>query len=169
MTIDIQDLREAGSDGGSLMGYWARGHHDVVEFATAVNAYTGADPVYDRRWVEPKQVAQVWYRTCQMAGEPKGTYEFRITEPGVPGAWKATVCEPLEDYAHKQSRMRQREHDRGYREGLSRALGFLLGQLEWGWGKEGLTDEVRKHVARELRAAYSCAEQELKTKGEIAA
>jgi len=153
--IEIEELREAGEDGGGLMGYFARGHHNPQEFAQAANAYSGAEWGYDIRYVDAKDVSQVWYRTVQMEGQPKGTYEFRVAQPGVKGAWKATVCSSLEIHRTRKARREIREYDRGYQEGLSRALGFLLAQLEWcGNLAEKATVEQRRAIAAELRASF---------------
>lgn len=162
LAIEIEELREAGEDGGGLMGYFARGHFTPCEFAEAANKFSGATYGDDRRYVYPKDVVQVWYRTCQMAGEPKGTMEFRPAEPGTRGAWKATVCSSVEIYAAKQRRRQQREYDRGYQEGMSRALGFLLSQLEWGGNlADKAAREQRRAIAAELRSAYQRDHEEM--------
>lgn len=153
--IEIEELREAGEDGGDLMGYYARGHHDPADFERAANKYSGAEYGWDIRYVDAKNVSHVWYRTVQMEGQPKGTYEYRATQPGTKGAWKATVCSSVEIYRTKKARREIREYDRGYQEGLSRALGFLLAQLEWGGNlAEKATIEQRRDIAKELRAAF---------------
>ena len=151
---EIEDLREAGEDGGSLMGYFARGHFDAVTFAEAANKYSGAAYGDDRRHVYAKDVVQVWYRTCQMAEQPKGTMEFRPTEPGAKGAWKATVCASVDIHAARQRRRQVLEYDRGYQEGMSRALGFLLSQLEWGRWDDKVSQTMRRSIAAELRESF---------------
>lgn len=165
--IDIEELREAGEDGGDLMGYFARGHFEAEAFSRAANQYSRALTADDRRHVRPAAVKQVWYRTVQMQGEPSGTYEFRPAEPGTRGAWKATVCESVSDHSMKRVRERIREYDRGYQEGLSRALGFLLAQLEWGeWGNN-VSTTMRRAIAGELRASFERGHEEM-TKAQTA-
>lgn len=159
--IEIEELREAGEDGGDLMGYFARGHFNPADFADAANKYSGASYGTDCRYVYATDVVQVWYRTVQMAEQPKGTMEFRPAEPGTRGAWKATVCSSVEIHAAKQRRRWQREYDRGYQEGTSRALGFLIAQLEWGhWGDQ-VSQTMRRSIAAELRAAFQRDHEEM--------
>jgi hypothetical protein len=161
-SIEIEELREAGEDGGDLMGYFARGHHDPYEFAKAANEHSGALESYDCRHVKPKYVSQVWYRTVQMRGEPKGTYEFRPATPGERGAWKATVCESVTDFSSKQQRMRQREYDRGWIDGMHHALCFLMNEIEYGCVIDSLeTLDKRREIASRLRQSFSRAEVEL--------
>lgn len=152
--IEIEELREAGEDGGDMMGYFARGHIDHSEFAAACNTYTGARERYDYRHVNPSRVRHVWYRTVQMEGEPKGTMKFEPSNPGR-GAWAATVAEPFMDWSAKQYRIRRAEFDRGYSKGLSDSFSWVLQQLEWGLGPRDLerSNQLQK-VAAELRKAF---------------
>lgn len=162
--IEIEELREAGEDGGDLMGYFARGHHNPHDFAEAANAYSGAKSFHDRRHVNPKRVSQVWWRTSQMAGEPKGTYEYRHAQPGERGAWKATVCESVSDYSMRQVTGRIREFERGLADGLSRGVHFMLGALEYSFHSDPEERERRKKLAAELRQLWSQEEKsELET------
>ena len=152
--IEIEDLREAGEDGGDLMGYFARGHHDTHEFAEAANRYSRALTFDDRRHVYPDKVRLVWYRTVQMEGETKGTMQFIPSKPG-PGAWAATVATPLVDFADKQYRARKREHDRGYEAGMQDAMTWVLSQLMWGLGpRDKDRNDMLNKLSDDLRKAY---------------
>lgn len=128
LPIDIMEIREAGEDGGELMGYYCRGHVDRFAFAEAANSFSGASSFYDTRHVVAKAANHVWYRTVQMTGEPKGTYEFKPSVPG-PGAWAATVCTSLYDRSFQDMKSRVKERDlakaNGIAEGVSWALQFL--------------------------------------------
>jgi hypothetical protein len=86
--IDIQWLHEAGSNGGSHMGWYAKGHHDTGAFAAQVN-HDYALNASDKRYCSPEKVEHVWWRTVLIAGDP-GQYMFAPSNPGR-GAWKATV------------------------------------------------------------------------------
>lgn len=124
-TIDIEDLREAGEDGGDLMGFFCRGHVTKYKFANACNKYTEAHPSFDRRYVREEQVHHIWWRTVPISGEP-GQSQFIQVEPRSRGAWPATVWDQL---GHTHSEMYRhgakeyaRGRDTGFREGTSWAL-----------------------------------------------
>lgn len=157
MPIEIEELREAGEDGGNHMGYFARGHLDKDEFARACNEYSGAVNWTDRRHVAIRHVRHVWWRTGQMEGEPRGTMCFRVANPGSPGAWKATVAEPEDEWSRKQHAMRQREYERGKRAGYEAALGWLLMMVEFGAGKPMDAEALkqRRALVDDIRRAYS--------------
>jgi hypothetical protein len=128
-TVEIQELREAGEDGGELMGYFCRGHVERHLFAEAANRYSGALDHYDIRNVRPEKCRHVWWRTVQMEGEPKGTQCFKPSVPG-PGAWAATVCESVADHSSRSVRLTIKEFDRGRGAGIAEGVNWALRFLE---------------------------------------
>jgi hypothetical protein len=121
--INIEELREAGEDGGDLMGYFCRGHASRYSFAEAANQHSGAVSAYDRRHVRPEDVRHVWWRTVPIAGEP-GCFSFQDAVPGSRGAWKATVADVV-------VRRRMRDTHRVMQEGARRhSIGFAQG-VDW--------------------------------------
>lgn len=157
--IEIEELTEAGDDGGSHMGWYARGHHDKNAFADACNKRSRAFNTTDRSHVLPRHVRHVWWRTGQMAGEPRGTMCFHVANPGDKGAWQATVAEPLQEWADRQHAMRIREFERGKRAGYEAALMWLVMCVEYGSGMPMTLDdlEARRKLVADVRAAYSPA------------
>lgn len=155
--IEIEELREAGEDGGDHMGYFTRGHADKEEFARACNTYSGAVNSTDSRHVAVRHVRHVWWRTGQMEGEPRGTMCFHVANPGDKGAWKATLAEPADEWSRKQFAMRQREYERGKRAGYEAALGWLLMVVEFGHGRamDAETMKQRRMLIEDIRSAYS--------------
>lgn len=128
--IEIQELREAGEDGGSLMGYFCRGHVERDAFARAANAFSGAASSYDARHVRPERCFHVWWRTEQMPEQPAGTCHYRaVAGPGA-GAWPATVCECIEESRLERSR-REIQVDRGgHRRGMAEGINWALALLD---------------------------------------
>lgn len=118
--IEIQDLLEAGADGGSLMGYWCKGHRNRADFAEACNAYSGAGRnAYDARYVRADEVSHVWWR-CVPCGE--GFHRYDHAEPGARGAFMATVAEPFLKRDRREWASYQRGLAYGYRSGLQWAI-----------------------------------------------
>lgn len=135
-TIDIIDLREAGSDGGGLMGYWAKGHHDRFAFAEAVNDHTGADCYYDTRYVVvsrldygPQPVRHEWWRAVPLSGEP-GHSVYHSAEPHSRGAFPVTVTTIVEDRERKTAQRNIDEFQKGSRSGFAEGLNWALRQLD---------------------------------------
>lgn len=151
-TIEIEELREAGEDGGDLMGYYCRGHVDRHAFATASNKYSGARDGYDIRRVDAKRVRHVWWRSVQMADEPRGTFEYRPSLPG-PGAWAATVCDSVANNARASARRSIREFDRGRCSGIAEGVNWALKFL----------DHHGPEISEQLLAAFRAARPELET------
>lgn len=145
--IDIQDLREGGPDGGGLMGFWARGHHDLWKFAEAVNAYTGADYEYDRRYVtvrdDKKSVRHEWWRTVPDSSDPGSVY-YRNAEPHSRGAFAVTVTTIVEDRDRRQTQREIDQHNKGLRNGFCEGLNWALRQL----------DRINREAGDELLASY---------------
>lgn len=139
--FEIEELREAGEDGGDLMGYFCRGHVDRYDFARAANEFSGATSGYDIRHVEAKRCRHVWYRTVQMRDEPKGQMEFRPSLPGA-GAWAATLCESVSDNSRASTRRMIAEYDRGKVSGIADGVNWALRFLES--RNVGLMDEMLK-------------------------
>lgn len=121
--IEVEELREAGEDGGDLMGYFCRGHASPYAFAEAANRRSGAESPYDSRHVRPEDVRHVYWRTVPIAGEP-GCSRFQDAEPGSRGAWKATVADVV---IRHQMRTMRRIMDEGSRR---HSIGFAQG-VEW--------------------------------------
>ncbi len=123
--IEIEELREAGSDGGELMGYFCRGHVPLYEFADAANHYSGADPRYDDRYVDYEKASHRWWRCVPISGDP-GMTMFDPAKPGEHGAFSVTVCESvtarswLKSQRYVDDVRRQREN--GFCDGLNWAL-----------------------------------------------
>ncbi|MGN7710807.1 hypothetical protein [Agrobacterium radiobacter] len=134
--IEIIDLREAGSDGGGLMGYWAKGHHDRFAFAEAVNDHTGADCYYDTRYVVvsrldygPQPVRHEWWRAVPLSGEP-GHSVYHSAEPHSRGAFPVTVTTIVEDRERKTAQRNIDEFQKGSRSGFADGLNWALRQLD---------------------------------------
>lgn len=149
-TIDIIDLREAGSDGGGLMGYWAKGHHDRFAFAKAVNDHTGADCYYDTRYVfvshlgyGPQPVRHEWWRAVPMSGEP-GFSMYHSAEPHSRGAFPVTVTTIVEDRERKTAQRQIDEFHKGSRSGFAEGLNWALHQL----------DNIDEEAGKKLLARY---------------
>jgi hypothetical protein len=145
--IDIQDLREGGPDGGGLIGFWARGHHDLWKFAEAVNAYTSADAIYDRRYVnlsaDTTSVRHEWWRTVPDATDP-GSVLYHNAEPHSRGAFAVTVTTVVEDRERRQTQREIDQHNRGADRGFCEGLNWALRQL----------DRINHEVGAQLLAAY---------------
>jgi len=130
----LEQLREAGEDGGDLMGYYMRGHVDRYEFAQAVNAETGASPGFDYRYCDGGDMPgrlhgaeHVWWRTVPIGGQP-GFTQFHQAVPGSRGAWKATVWEWSSWQYQRILGMAdtiRRERVRAFSEGVNWAVGVL--------------------------------------------
>lgn len=129
MGIEIEDLREAGEDGGDLMGYFARGHFGGWEFADACNKRSSADAGYDRRYVRADDVRQTWWRTTPMSGQP-GCYVFNVAEPKSKGAFPVTVWDGLAAINSEQSKRVIREFHRGRCNGISEGVNWSLQYVE---------------------------------------
>lgn len=127
--IAIEELREAGEDGGDLMGYFCRGHIDRHEFAKTANAHTGASYDYDVRFVHATAVRHEWWRNVQMEGQPKGVFEFKPSLPGK-GAWPVTVDDSVYRHGRGITRREIREHDRGYGRGMAEGVNWALQFLD---------------------------------------
>ena len=148
--IDIIDLREARSDGGGLMGYWAKGHHDRHAFADAVNEHTGADWIYDTRYVVftrplsgPQPVRHEWWRAVPLSGEP-GHSVYHSAEPHSRGAFPVTVTTIVEDRERKVAQRNIDEFHKGSRSGFAEGLNWALRQL----------DNIDEEAGKKLLARY---------------
>ncbi|UXS01136.1 hypothetical protein [Agrobacterium tumefaciens] len=149
--IDIIDLREAGSDGGSLMGYWAKGHHERHAFAEAVNQHTGADYYYDKRYVSWERrlpgstdvVRHEWWRAVPLSGEP-GHSVYQSAEPHSRGAFPVTVTTIVEDRERKAVQRNIDEYHKGSRSGFAEGLNWALRQL----------DNIDEEAGKKLLARY---------------
>lgn len=129
IAIPIEDLREAGADGGDLMGYYARGHHDFHAFADAANRHSGADCVFDRRYVRAEHCRHGWWRTTPISGEP-GNYRFVPAEPRGRGAWAVTYCESVAASMAAATQRLIQEYDRGHRNGFCEGVNWAVHALE---------------------------------------
>lgn len=127
--VHIEELREAGEDGGDLMGYWCKGHVDRWRFANAANHYSGAADSYDMRHVRADKVMHVWWRTVPMAGEP-GCFRFIDAEPRARGAFAATVCDCVEAARLATARREVNAFDRGRRNGIAEGVNWCLRELD---------------------------------------
>lgn len=147
--IEIDEIREAGPDGGDLMGYFARGHVDRYQFAQAANAFSGADSEWDRRHVRAAKVRHEWWRTVPIAGEP-GFTQFLSAEPHSRGAYPVTVCDELAQAALRQAQHEVNEYHRGkasgVADGVNWAYRWLLNRDEG--SAEALIEAYRAPKAR---------------------
>ncbi|GJE77196.1 hypothetical protein [Methylorubrum suomiense] len=124
----IDELREAGPDGGDLMGFYCRGHVARYDFAEACNKQTGANLEYDVRFVRPLEARHEWWRTVPLGGAD-GYSQFISAEPGSRGAYKVTVWDGvsrarrygMRDYISAD----RHGHRRGFAEGFNYALKHL--------------------------------------------
>lgn len=127
--IEVEDLREAGEDGGDLMGFYARGHHDAYAFAEACNKRNEAGSTWDRRHVYPRQVRHVWWRTVPMAGQA-GCSFFATAEPNSRGSYPATVWDDLANGQTEATKRAIREHHRGKCNGVAEGVNWALRYVE---------------------------------------
>jgi hypothetical protein len=151
--IEIEELIEAGSDGGGLLGYYAKGHHDPVEFAQAANKHSGATSAFDPRYVDFKRVFQVHYRTIPISGDD-GQFRFDPATPGR-GAWPATVCRCVDEFhtARYARLAAQRRH--GFEEGVAAGISWALGMIEYGIGPRDAERVVlMREIGDKLREAF---------------
>lgn len=155
MTIKINDLREAGESGGGLMGFWARGHHPLYDFVACVNAYTGADPNYDLRYVPARGLTEAaggcvrheWWRAVPISGEP-GCTAYHPAEPRTRGAFPVTVTTVLRDRSNAQVQQTIDMHHRGCATGFARGVSWACRIL----------DEIDPAVSEKLQQAYYARE-----------
>lgn len=130
IVLNIEELREAGEDGGDLIGFYCRGHFDRYLFAEAANKHTGADSSYDRRHVRSEDCRHVWFRTVQMEGQPRGTMEFRPTTPGERGAWAATLWDGLVRDDFRRMRRILDDRNSGVLHGIAEGVNWCLRFME---------------------------------------
>lgn len=147
--IIIEELREAGDDGGDLMGFYCRGHVERYLFAEAANKHSGAESSYDIRHVRAQDCRHVWFRTVQMEGQARGTMEYRPVVQGDRGAWAATVCECLVDHEYRRMRRILNDHNSGRLNGIAEGVNWCLRFIEHRDRK--LHDEMTK-AFREQRS-----------------
>lgn len=151
--IEIEILREAGSDGGGFMGYYCRGHVDPTAFAWAANYYgdhrTGDG--YDPRYVRAECVKHVWWRTVPIAGDAG---EMQYVPSGGPGkgAWAATVCDAYIRRSWRNQRSRIKDYDQGRLRGIEDALIWAVNFFRWGGGTKEEIDRDREISERILNA-----------------
>lgn len=148
--IEIFDMREGGPNGGKLMGYWAKGHHERYAFAEAVNEYTGADCYHDSRYVtvprrigDPEPVRHEWWRSVPISGEP-GHNVYHAAEPHSRGAFAVTFTTIVEDRERKIIQRNIDEFHKGSRRGFADGLNWALRQL----------DIIDDEAGRKLLACY---------------
>lgn len=132
--FEIIELCEAGPDGGGLMGYYARGHHDFHRFVEGVNQYTGAHPEHDERYVALRSglggtVRHEWWRVVPDASDP-GSSRFISAEPRSRGAFAVTVTTIVEDRERRRTERWIEEFRKGSRNGFSDGLNWALRQLD---------------------------------------
>lgn len=125
--IAIEESREL--DSAEIMGFFARGHHELYKFAEACNAYTGADAYYDRRYVNSDDCRQEWWRTVPVGGEP-GVVAYHNAEPRSRGAFAVTVTRVVEDRERKQTQRNIDQYNRGIAAGFADGLNWALHQLD---------------------------------------
>jgi hypothetical protein len=129
------------------MGFWARGHHDLWKFAEAVNAYTAADAMYDRRYVNMRDnivsCRHEWWRTVPDSSDP-GSVLYHNAEPHSRGAFAVTVTTVVEDRERRQTQREIDEHNKGTHRGFCEGLNWALRQL----------DRINHEVGDQLLAAY---------------
>ena len=127
--MDILDLREAGEDGGDLMGFYAKGHHDCHAFAEAANKHNAAESWYDRRHVRADDCRHSWWRTVPMAGQA-GCTMFVTAEPNSRGSYAVTVWDGLAKIESDTSKRVIREHHRGRCNGIAEGINWALKYVE---------------------------------------
>lgn len=98
--IEIESLREV--DGGPLMGFYARGHHDLATFLRALLEYAVEEGYEDRLPFAKRgsgfyprlrlwDARLLWWRTVPWCGG-EGT-ELQEAQPHSRGAFKVTCWE----------------------------------------------------------------------------
>mgnify|MGYP000903395000 CR=1 FL=1 len=152
--IEIETLREAGSDGGGFMGYFCRGHADPEAFAWAANYHgdhlSGYD--YDWRFVRARDVKHVWWRTVPIGGDAGEMQFVPATGPGK-GAWAATVADgSMSRYWRDQAR-RIKDRDQGRLQGIQEGLLWCVSIFRWSGGtKEEI--EANRAIAERIETAW---------------
>ena len=127
--IGIEELVEAGADGGDLMGYYCRGHVDRHLFAQHANWYSGAAQGYDVRWVDGAKASHQWWRTVPVAGE-EGHVRYMEAVPGSHGAFPVTVCASVADATSKRIQRELRDQDRSLANGRAAGVNWAVTTLE---------------------------------------
>lgn len=165
--IVIEELREAGSDGGGFMGYYCRGHVDPAAFAWAAN-YHGdhqSGGGYDPRYVETKDVHHVWWRTVPIAGDDGNMQYIPASGPGK-GAWSATVWDAYITRTWRDHRCRMKDHDQGRLRGIEEALSWVVNLFRWGSGTKEDMDRDREISERILTAWRAHGDETLRRERE---
>lgn len=127
--IEILDLREAGEDGGGLMGWYAKGHHHPADFVRAVQEYSGIDSYSDYKCAREADVIQTHWRTVPIRTEP-GQFVFHEAKAGKPGAFAVTVFDFANRWAtigfEDEKRVRNEGREAGQREAMNFAFRWVL-------------------------------------------
>ena len=118
--MQIEELREAGSDGGGFMGWFARGHYSTLLFAQEIFDEYGVDSD-DRRWFRPEEVQHEWWRCIPICGD-EGYSTYFQTEGGVQGAFEVTVMDIEKRNLARLGLTRRRYEEQGFRKGANFAL-----------------------------------------------
>lgn len=121
--MEIQELIEAGSDGGGMLGNYCKGHVNMYNFADACNVENGCEHnTYDTRYVHSGIVRHEYWRTVQVADDEAGVYEFRKSKKGR-GAWKVTVASPIQDSLARECK----------RHNETKEINFSMGKRAGAW------------------------------------
>lgn len=137
--IYVEQLIESGPDGGSFLGWYAKGHHDPAEFCQAVNYGYGLTSD-SRRYCQEKHVRQIYYRTVKMPEMGGDYYEYRECEGPARGAWPVTVADIHWHDVQRQFEESAKTADHARRE----ALNWVLFFMEQNEGRAPNVNEMRE-------------------------
>ena len=126
--IEILEITEAGEDGGDLMGWYAKGHHNKKHFTENVKKYSGFNSYSDFKTCKENFVKHIWWRCVPMRWQD-GCTMFVDAKEGDRGAFPATVFEFAgkwhSDFREEQ-KLRQEGREQGQREAANFAFHWIL-------------------------------------------
>lgn len=127
--MEILEIREAGEDGGDLMGWYTKGHVDQDIFVSEVKKYSGYESYSDFKTPRKTGVKHVFWRNVPMRGQD-GCFMFQAAKEGERGAYPVTAFEFSSFHAahtfEEEKRIRQDGRDQGQREAVNFAYRWIL-------------------------------------------
>lgn len=93
-TPDIEVLREL--DGGAILGFYARGHHDNLTFVVALSAYMD-ETGYDQRFeCHASDIRREYWRNVPAPYYDDGAHIITTAQSAGRGAYAVTVVEAVQ-------------------------------------------------------------------------
>jgi hypothetical protein len=90
--ITIEELREL--DGGALMGFYAKGHHDDLAFIAALSEYLEASN-RERFECKSTDICRVYWRNVPAPYYDDGAWQITDARGPGRGAYAVTIVETL--------------------------------------------------------------------------